>query len=900
MTEEIWVSIDDLKRIFRKYRARIFRFALTTACLLCAFLLTRTPQYEAEAVFKLGSGKVEQSYDLKNIFQTLVSKGGESSAQSIFASAPVMRRTVEELGLQAKVQARSRFAQWLWNAVRNVKAEAALPLADEEAFQFQDVRYDGEKTKTFALRLKEPGLFEILGERSVRVFRLEEPVQIEGVSFTAAAAAPLKIGKAYTLAISPWKTAVEQAKKAFAVTPSKSDSHILTLKFTGPGRLLSARFLNAAMKNYQQFLQEEAAAIADSQLQYLDGRQKVLQERLDQTLQDHVAYLQEHLGERGFVGIHQELETLAHPQEMYNSKLFNIEFDLAHFSPMEYAKENQNVNGLREKLSTLDLEEKKIAKAQHTRLSAEIEQASLLLDQVESGRAFEARPHLFAPLVSRLEEAKASLESAPEGEKIEKERLAAAAKTALAEHLRDFIHALNLKQKAAEENSLYAKTLDSDFRGLDLETAKSLNVQYHGQLDSLHLALKQLLYLRDQIRDPAFDLGSMVNTPLDPITQQLVQKAADLEVQLHDDQHRSQREHQRMRDALGIQKKYIAAHISQTLDLHKIRIELTREKIAMLQAVTADLLQTEKKLVEEKLQGLKGQMAHLPEKWRIENLLKIKKEMTESMVEGLSQITESKIINRHLYNVESRPLDPALAPFAPKPPRIFLLAAAAALTAAAAAYFFFLLQNLLRGLAPSVEHLRRLGQTAYGPISERAAASFSELFDHDRETVRRIAESLIKGPKNTAAALMLGQYCDYSRPLTELLAMRGRSAAVLDCNFDRIVPEDEVPGLWQYVNGQTAEIPIRAGKIFAGAATRLATELFQKPEFSSLIAKLKTEYDYVLLCSRAPLGSTEASALQQVSDTAIVSYGDELCSDLLLWSRQKENRPVMFISNEAF
>ncbi len=169
-----------------------------------------------------------------------------------------------------------------------------------------------------------------------------------------------------------------------------------------------------------------------------------------------------------------------------------------------------------------------------------------------------------------------------------------------------------------------------------------------------------------------FEISTLSNILNDSVTQQLVQKSSELSGQLCDLINRSGREHERLKEALAIQKRFLESHLSQTLELGKIRIQLIKEKISSLYDVMKDLLQKEKSVLENKIEELKVAMQELPELWHLDKRLKFKAELTKGMMEGLTHIAESKNLSRHLYQVESKPLDSALPPFAPQSPHLLI------------------------------------------------------------------------------------------------------------------------------------------------------------------------------------------------------------------------------------
>lgn len=890
MNDSIFISYADLQNLYQRLKPKIKIAAIIGALAVAAYRIVQPPTYVAEATFKQSSGKVEQNYDLKNFFRTLV-QDTESSAASLMFSQKLLRRAIEDLGWQAHAASRTSSV-----IADNIKMMIGFPISDPDLFSFKDVHFDGEKPLSFWLRFESPDVYEILTIKETPLCKahLGEKIEVDDASLTLEKTPKnFKIGKLYPLTVLPYRAVTSSVKGQFTIKPSPQDRSVLTLKFGDRSRDRATSFLNHIMAIYQAYLKEENQALADAQLKYLEKRQEELNGTLDKSLLEHVAYLKQTVGDKGFIGLHQEIEMLATPQENYNKQLFDIEFELSHLSIEEYSPTTFAQEYLQKRLDPIDQEFRNLVSQQTGQTEIELSEAVSLLEQVEKNETLlKPKNPTFASLIARLKNAPDSA-------------TASEAKQRLTAHLRDFIQSLHLKQKVLEEESFYAKTLESDFRGLDLDSARSLHVQYHTSLDSLHTGMKQLLYLRDHIDDPHCELGSLVSILPDGITQEMVGKASQLEFQLQDALNRSEKEHERYREALALQKQYIANHISHTIELQKIRAELTKEKIASLQQLMLDLLKREKKLIEDKLQDLKNQMAGLPEQWRLENLLKLKTDLAKGMMEGLTHLTESKVLNRHLYHVESRPLDAAFASPAPKPPRLLLFA----LFGAAAAAFFTYLAGFVKGIAcgfpASSDTLKLFGEHTCGILSSLCDAPFSEIGEKDLETLRRVAAFLheLKKEKGLAVALLGEKNSNFSKSLASILAIRGKKTAILDCNFDGIVSSEDIPGLWQYLTAQQPSLNIRRLQDFdfvpSGGTTRHATELFTKDRFSSLILELQAEYDFILVTNRAPLSSAEALELAKHTDAAIVCFVDEPLDDLSFY-RQKEKQNVTFVQQKIY
>jgi len=145
----------------------------------------------------------------------------------------------------------------------------------------------------------------------------------------------LKVGKLYTLSISPLRTAVAYVKERTRIKPLREDKNILMINFSGPDRERSAQFVNTLISKYEAFLVDENKSVIGSQLKYLDQRQNELNSKLDHDIQDHVKVLKQSLLNQGYLGIEEEIDSILSPLQTYQSRLNEIEIEMAGLEQQE-------------------------------------------------------------------------------------------------------------------------------------------------------------------------------------------------------------------------------------------------------------------------------------------------------------------------------------------------------------------------------------------------------------------------------------------------------------------------------------------------------------------------------------------------------------------------------------
>ena len=314
---------------------------------------------------------------------------------------------------------------------------------------------------------------------------------------------------------------------------------------------------------------------------------------------------------------------------------------------------------------------------------------------------------------------------------------------------------------------------------------------------------------------------------------------------------------------------------------------LIEEKISSLLTAITGLLKTEKGLLQQKLAELSQRMQNAPEKWRRESLLEFQKELSVRGIEMMSEIVESKNIAHHFYEGKMKPLDPAIPPTAPFPKRFFSLSLLAAFFGGLSCYGYQLIRGVSRGLPLSLETLRYLGFPVIGSLSPDSSSSLSEFGREDLETLRSLSESVLhrkREGRGEIVALIGGKYVNYTKPLAELLSLQGVKVLLVHALFDAVVHPREIPGLWQYLNGEEEEISIRSqGKfdwISSGGTSRHGIELLRHQRFNQLLEQCQQKYDLVLLYTCSSVGGSGAKTLIAAADKVVLSIQQESKGDL--------------------
>lgn len=886
MKDPTWISLSDLKRLYQRSKFKIRKLALLAAVSVFIATLFEQPKFTSISSFKLGKGKLEQSLPFNNLMNTahLMIQDSNSSASLVLLSKDVLGKSIQKLGLQAEIPKR-KFS-FLKNSFYNLLSELKYPFKEEPHFQFKDTCYKGDKTLSLYLRILSSNSYEILDLNKERLCfgTLQKKLSFKDIELTLEKFPACFLQETlYPLNIHPLENVVATLKPLISIKPSKLDSQVLNLTFIHPEKSLSSLFLNTLMQSYQDVLKEENQRLADVQIAYLQKKHKELSETFDQELEEHASYLKKNLGEEGFVSLSQEIEMLSPPKETYLSKLFDVEFDLARFETPDVIFTNKESPSL----------------PQLKAISHELNEATRTLELIKKDLPPQPKQDTLAFLLSSVQKTQALFEETKE--EVHKKELSFA-KGRLEHYLQDLIASLTIRQNTLQE--LASENFHSHFQGIDLTTAKNLFLSYNNELDSLQKDLSQLAYLREHLNSENFTLSSIGNVLSDSVTNDIIHKTSELELQLKDSITHSYKEHERLQDALTSQKKFLSSHLEQVQELKKIQLHLTTEKIKSLQQVITGLLKTEKRLLHNKLSDLNKQMSDLPTKWCFENKLKFKNELTKEIMQGLTHVSESKQLASHLYEADARPLDRATPPPLANYPFLLIFSFIAYLISSLLAYLYYYLKALLKGFPVSSETLQSLGEPFSGTLSLKANLPFEKIKQEDHETLRLLA-SFLEKKEHLVACLFIGSCSDYSSNLAQILSFRGKKTLIIDCSLETIPSYEEIPGLYHYLSSQIENPPIRTTSYFdhiPSSFTNSVKEPFTQERFSSLIHTLKTKYDLILLKNTSPLKSSHSLDLLSVTDSAIVSFERESLDELKKysnWIRQKQNRYVTFVESEV-
>ncbi len=956
-SDEVFLTLTDLKRLFFRLLPKIKNIALIVGCATCLFLFLKEPLFEARATFKMGGGASDGNLKFKEIFHAVGLGSKESAPIPTFLSKMVFVDAMEEMGLQVAAPPRFFLIKWTQRIWNNLKLELGKKVAPRDSFAFSNVKYEREEGLSFYIRLLDESHFEVLDQDKTVMTSGELNRRVAFSSFEGILKKMpswVSFQNCYPLYVASQEATFSQLRAAFSIKPSKLNSDILELSFKHGDRHFSAQFVNQMMSSYQKMVKQENDKRLNNQIVYLKNKEAQLVENWNEILKEYEEYLKQNLNATGYFNFSQKMDLLSEPQNAFASKLFDLDIDLKRMeSPQEFkvskARDGESAEKpirtgmhqeqtgsvvlelkrkeLDEKLSQLNVSQHKAVvsevdldlkgiKAKIIQLDQQSKNIVLILNKVRGQEEIPSDLLLFFDAKSVVRSWVKQIVRFQEMEKdpslLEKNKTdletVALKKEKLSTQLLSFVTHLDESKHALEENLNWENNNTFEYASLDLDTARKLYTDYNNQRDALNVQLRQLIFLSEEIYNPNCEMSSLTTMTSDPVTHEMINKAASFTIQMRDENNRSLREKEHLQEAFETQKKSINHHLNHTIELTKLRIKLIEDKILSLQHTTVTLLMQEKELIQQKMKEISKKMSDLPEKWRLENLLLFKKEKNMRLMEAVSQLSESRQMELNIFQLDSKPLDAAVVPMSPKPSRFIAYALIFAFLSCSIFYFSHLFRALFSGLPVTHETLFLCGFNTLGTLSKNANVSLDELQKTDLETMRHVSHFLfsLHSKECLSCAIIGGKTPDFSKGLASLMALQGLKVLVVDYVFNEVVKASDGSGLWSYLKGESATLPIRKLDKYDYlpncGTDRHGVEMIKHPQFALFLSQVKPHYDRIVIYTKADPKCIEGQSYFDVVDALIVATSQETRKEIAPYqalSEKLNQNNVAFVSFEG-
>lgn len=852
------LTLGDFFRQCLKSRKIIVRLAYGFALFAFLFYLTSTPLYIFEGTFQ-DKGK-SQSIMSQSFSELMMMGSGkhESEAVTFMKSRKLMENVIATEGGQAYVDNHTM----QFPLLKKVKDNIALEYADWTNKQFPILSDPTQPVSVINVNYHSNYPYGVSvhfnDEENYTVFdpSLKEPLKGHvGKNFvhphfqwTLVKSNPQPLtGKEYDISLSPMENVLQGIRYLYSIDIDKFDKNLIRIKYCDTDRNRGCSYVNSLMLAYQDYLEEEHQRIAGRQLNYLEERQNEIISNLRKAMEDYsLTASADGQAARGFSALQKESDNLSKLQVETNQRLMDIDLESSRLKSM--------IAG---------------GKCVYYDRYTDRGDPAIINNILQQIRDYERQSDsLLASLVAPTEKG---------------------------------VEAVH------------------EFSGMDLDSAKQLHMSYSKDLSDVQAEVKQHTHIINQVQEPDFEVCSLGTVLQDPVSAERIARASNLLLALKDQNNRTQKEQTRLRQDLDLEKTFLTLHLKQTAHLLGLKENLITQKIKTLQNTSYDLtrqqidilkkhlgdylqarlenLQHEKELLNNYLKQLDDKIQMIGEKLINELLVDQHIELTQTMVEELTKLVESKNISSNMELIQSAPVDIAVPPIHPKFPKLVIKTLLGAILGSliGLAWVFF---NILRyGVPATPANLRLNGEQVAGELSDLSRENDNRpLRDKNLDVLRRALGLLEK--QDTQSILMVGEDYDISPYLATLINEKGESVILLPLNFQNSEGKD---GLLQYLKGEILFPKIVKDRgydrIATGGVSRHSTELLKNPQFKLLIDKLRSDYKWIIGVCKAPVESAEAEMIVPLFDRTVVCLEDETIEQLNAYLRKDPPTLFVFIEN---
>lgn len=963
--EQLWVSLSDFSFIFRKSLRYIVSGMLLGVLLLSLYVLTSPLKYEATSSFRekatngstLGVGQTSLALSLLEGSKP----ANNSEAISVMESRMLAARLIKALHLQGDIVRRETSFPRIANIRDNLQIEYALfknkkgPIFQEKEspVQISEILYEGEYAKVLRILFLNEQQYQVFVSKNEPPINgtLGIPFSFNDIRFTIKATSPFisLAHQEFIVNLEPLNEVIDHFLNRLTINPDLDDKSLLILKFNDSNRYRSAKVLNTLMSLYLDYLHEEQQRISDEQISYLQVRQDEMQARLKAMMNEHAEILSLDVANLGFPDVNSAIQFFSTAQQQYARDLLGIDLELKrlqqltdkgeiYFSP-DNSHKDADINAILTKIREMKRKGDSIELAlgnavSHYNVTEQFKELeSIHLKSLEIGKLI-----ALASENNILSMADFSLYNDPRYqvrawcEQLKRSSTSQdwdVCKSHFLAYLKHLAHLFHIHERALQDQLTHQRTLQQEFQGIDLSTSQELYINYSKELNRVESDIAQKQFIINQMNDSAFEISSLSTALEDEVSRKMISQASALLITLKDDSNRSVKEQERLRSELEIQKGFISEHLKQTVQLLQLQKKLLEEKVRLLQGATLELIQQEiyvlekhlkdyvgtkqnqllqeRKVIEGHQKELQREMIVLPAKWVSEKLIDHQMEMNSRMVEEITKLVESKSTARSLDLIQSAPIDIATPPPQPKSPRLLLFAILGGAFGTLLTLGGIVLHTFYTSMPVTEENLKLAGKHVSGKLSKKFPTNSKiALLDQDLKTMRHLANFLqpekIAG-KGKIVCLAIGSQIDYSQSLSMVLAKKGAAVLIIILDFDCPAKENEKPGLLQYLNKETEHPKIistnDADILFSGGMSRFSHEAIHSERFRQFLEQLQKNYQYILLVTRASVNSPEADYLFQLSDYMIISITDQkwnaIESCIQITSQAEREKKLSFI-----
>lgn len=938
------VTLKDLWQILLRRKKMILMAGLLLGFLLFAYKLTLPISYTAEGFFKNRDNSEGVETSLSKMLMGVATKGSSSEAKRLMQSRKVLDPLIYELGLQATLIKNDSFFHRILNNLTLEKAlmgkRSVMILQKEpQPLRIREVSYGGEIGVVYDISFIDDWHYVVSAKgKRLTEGKLGEKISTAEASWKLEAITPDSLkGKRLKLSISSLPLTAKSLAASIEIEVDRDDTHVLEISYTGTDRFLAAEIVNRLMESYRNYIVEDNEKITSMQINYLHRRQKEVFNKQQELLQSHADTLAKEISGAGFVDAETEVQYLLKKYVEINERLGKLDLQSArleallsgvnkeayqHLLDIEGSR-NRNVEELlnlqqqRDSLS-LALRQKshhfEIVDQQFQEQIADLDDLKMKSDQIDNliGAIKSNDKLVTSPLVDdkkllvglwiqRLHQNRNNV------------RFYGRQKANFLSYLQNLSHLYKVFERVLEERLAFQFHADEEMQGIDLESASKLLLEYNQECSRLECEMHQHSFLAKKMDQPSFDLASLSTTLEDPVSKSVVQKAGEVALLLHDESYRSEKEKDRLRNELDLQRRFLHEHLSHMASLYDLRLDLMQKKIASLQNVMLEQVQQkivllekymqddvrgrlgasklEKEFLRKHLEAVNHEMSHLPQKWISEQLLDQHLELNKAIVEEVTRLVEGKNISHHLAVIRSESFEEAEPPLKPKNPNLLIYLVFGFCAGSFLAGAGVVVRSTIRGVAASQENLILSGFHVSGTL-KLPLESESENFT----TLRHVCTFVDADDSKPQHVLLIegSRTLKLAPALADLLKKREKTVAIID-----FWEGDNSQYLIAFLEGRSEEIVLQShegvDKLCCGALFRDVADYLITPRFKALMEKLDAQYDVILTTIPTAPASAENFLLIPQFDCTVVALKDQSLHELIRYYRINQEHPVTFL-----
>lgn len=920
------LSLSDFFEVFKRRKKLIALWIIGGAFLACGYQITKPSTYTAEALFKERQSK--NSGSVNSLFSAFTSGnfGAEAEAISMIKSRKVMDRVAKQLHLQGSLVEKGVGKSKTGIAIDNLRLEYAhykqrsTPLfpVNEPCIACEEIEYNEEIPTSLEIVFNSKNTFQVYegGGNWIGKGKLDTPFVSNRYRFILRKnGEDRNTGKHYYLSLQPLLTVSKSLAASVSIEPDKKIKHLLEIRYKHPNRNMAKKIVNAIMESYEQSIADDYQKFANNQLAYLNQRKSETFNDLVDVMNLHADTLTNEINNYGFLDtesetrflVGEQLEALK-KQNLITLEAQRIETFLGSGNlPLADLATQQNPSILQ------GIEKMRDLKQQRDSLSLMLHEKRKLEDK-DTTQPFHYIQHELDSIAVTREEVKQLINHLETGEPLNQDLAILhdtsqyigswyqqsqffqkdAHTSSFVSYLNNLVKMYDVYANILQERLTHEFPIDSEYQGIDLETATRIYLANINELNQLEAEQRHYRFALEQIEDPEFELSSLSTTIQDPISKEVITKASNLAYTLKDEANRSPKEQDRIKKELLHHREYLQSHLKQTESVAGIKQEILKEKSTSLQGLMLEMinekitilekslrenlmgmlnqLTNEQQLIDKHLTKISQEMLRLPKKWVSEQMVKQNIAMAKATVEELTRLVEGKNIAHNLDTVTSSAVDKAVVPILPNRPNLIFFTILGGILGAFIGSAILVLESIYKGIPATKENLEQLGYSVCGTLSSRAGKEFPPI-DEDIDTLRRLS-SWVGNSRHLL--IITGEGPDFSPLLAELFSKRGEKTLILPASFKTSCQKE---GLLQFLEGKIPSPPIQHHKgwdsIESGGISRFGTELVTSSSYQKLIENLTHHYDRIIAVAEALPCSSEAESLMNHFETAIISLNGE-------------------------